>query len=291
MNSINNINVNVEPDFTQKQKARIISRLDNIPAMMNFKMTRPMVFKLFRFTGEIDVKSNCIQISKNVYIMVGENKVYLSEFLGDRLSSGVISTGDQINNSVMDLIILAQNAQERRTQSMENEQRIQDKIAADKKRHAPLKLWYRYNSLKIEQRISKEAREEQLRIESKKSDWISLHGSDELKKAYGLGYPCKKRYYKEYAYMILGDEYIQDYDGVVDTKPMCCPTLPAMIELERNQSWDISSKKIVFLPKGISKLLTNLVKRQTEAVPMEAVEVRIKDLEGYWYRVFEEVIQ
>jgi hypothetical protein len=62
--------------------------------------------------------------------------------------------------------------------------------------------------------------------------WIKAHGSDQLRKAYDLGYKCEERYLLERARYEGLVGYDIDWCGTMKTKPCPCPSVEAIAEIE-----------------------------------------------------------
>lgn len=69
--------------------------------------------------------------------------------------------------------------------------------------------------------------------EISKHIWIHKFGSDQLRKAYDLGYPCVVGYLRERANHEGLRGYTIDFDNSMKTTPIDCPSVAAMAEIDR----------------------------------------------------------
>lgn len=98
------------------------------------------------------------------------------------------------------------------------------------------------------QRKEAEAKEAELLV--KQLAWIKEHGSDRLKKSFEKNYKCKKLYLLERLKHDVGN-YVLDYDAKIERKDRSCPSMEALLEVERIEKIEgITEAKVVWLPYG-----------------------------------------
>jgi len=106
--------------------------------------------------------------------------------------------------------------------------------------------------LKEEQQRARRKEEEKKEAEAIASQlaWINEHGSERLKMSYDKGYKCKKLYLLERLKHDVGN-YVLDYDAKIERKNRSCPSMEALLEVERIEKMEgITEAKVVWLPNG-----------------------------------------
>lgn len=81
-----------------------------------------------------------------------------------------------------------------------------------------------------------EEAEKQRKIKEK-VDWISVNGSDHLKKAYAAGYDCQRKYVQERA-AIEFPGFAIDFDDNAEWTSRSCPSMAALEEAEKHKDAD-----------------------------------------------------
>lgn len=106
--------------------------------------------------------------------------------------------------------------------------------------------------LKEEQQRAQWEEEEKREAEALASQlaWIKEHGSERLIKSFDKGYKCKKLYLLERLKHDVGN-YVLDYDAKIERKGRSCPSMEALLEVERIEKIEgITEAKVVWLPYG-----------------------------------------
>lgn len=105
-----------------------------------------------------------------------------------------------------------------------------------------------------EQRVQREEKEKkETEHLASQLAWIKEYGSEKLKKSFEKNYKCKKLYLLERLKHDVGENYLLDYNGDIKRKARSCPSMEALLEVERIESIEgIADAKVVWLPHGLN---------------------------------------
>lgn len=285
-----NMTIKIKVYFDNAQKAQIISTTQQTKVNgITFEMSLKFAALLPEFKGEYSVNNDYILVYSDVQLVRDGHSVILSNMIVSQIVRGELKLGDNID------LIMYEFAYMIESDRIETDRKLREQAEADKLREytSPLRKWEEYNSSKISSRelaiADANAQAEADRLEAEKLAWIKQHGSIVLRKSMKHGYNCQKQYVIERSTLILGDDYILDYDGKVNIKDRSCPTLEALEEVEKHNfcnHTEIKQIKVTWLPCGLMGLNTTTNHFKHSVSGCEAVRVRFNDLKGYWYRTF-----